>query len=165
MTSDWMRAGCSHPVSRPGFISSCSTVCFCTSHLPENIERNAASQPDSQLDRKRSSKGVRGCAGWFMPRSGMLNEFRVHCCYGNCLNGHCLIYQLCISLSQRQQLNVEMWHQFHVLILHWTYTKSSGRRRRKLRHLIATGPRSEYLVSDQWSDAVLSTGWQLVVKQ
>ena len=87
MTCDWMRADHSHSISGSGFISSCSTVQV---HLPENTERKPASQTGSQLDRKRSSKGERGCLGWFMLCSRMLNEFRVHCYYSNWLNGHCL---------------------------------------------------------------------------
>lgn len=58
------------------------------------------SQTDSQLDRKQSSKEVRCCLGWFMPCSGMLNEFRVHCFYGSWLNGHCLLSQWCMLFSE-----------------------------------------------------------------
>lgn len=67
VTCDWMRAGCSHPVSRTGFISSCFTVWAPTICQKTRRENQPARQTDSQLDRKRSSKGVRGCLGWFMP--------------------------------------------------------------------------------------------------
>lgn len=70
-------------------ISSCSTV---QAHLPENTERKPANQTGSQLGRKRSSEGVRGCLEWFMHCSRMLNEFRVHYYYRNWLNGHCLLF-------------------------------------------------------------------------
>lgn len=87
---DWVRAGCSHPVIRLGFISFCSAVGTSLIRSKTHGENQPTRQTDSQLDRKQSSICVGGCCGWFMPCSGMLHEFRAHCYYRNRLNGHCL---------------------------------------------------------------------------
>lgn len=162
VTCDCMRTGCSDPVSRPGFISSCSTV-LSTSHCQKTLREN---QTDSQLDRKRSSKGVRGCWGWFMPWSGMLNEFRVHCCYGNWLNGHCFAFSVTYSYSLNgNSQNVKMGRYCPRLISHGTSNTSWGRQRRKW---ITAWPQSEFLVSALTASAQRqswATCWRLVAKQ
>lgn len=129
MTCDWMRVDCSHPVSRPDL--SAPAPLF--EHLTFARKRwEKTSQRASQLDRKRSSKGVRGCSGWFMPCSGMLNEFRVQFCYGNWLNGHCLLSQwhtliLRVVIMQMSKCDV-------LLMSHGTFNTSRGRQRKEMNH-------------------------------
>lgn len=163
MTWDWTRSGCSHPVSRPGFISSFSTV-FSTAHLPENAERKLASQTDSQLDRKWSSKGVRGCLGWFMPSSGMLNELRVHVWEPTEQTVLTFLVTFSYSLNGNSQ-NGKMWPYCPILILHGTSNTRGGRLKRKW---ITVRPQSEFLVSALTASAQRqswATCWRLVAKQ
>lgn len=158
-----MRAAFSDPVSRLGFISLYSTVWaphICQKTLREN---QPACQTNRQLDRKRSSKGLRGCLGWFMPCSGMLNEFRVHCCYGNWLNGYCSLSQWCLRILW--VVIVKMWRYYPILVSLGTSNTSRGRQRRKW---ITIGPKSEFLVTALTASAKVqswATCWRLVAKQ
>lgn len=99
-----------------------------------------------------------------MPCSGMLNEFRVHFCYGSWLNGHRFAFSVTCSLNGDSQ-NVKMWRYCPVLMSHGTSNTSRGRLRRKW---ITVWLRSEVLVSALTASAQTqswATCWRLVAKQ